>query len=101
MSNGCGDRCGVCRVNSAVSAVIDNGSVRGANEEHLDGGDKALVVLHAEVGDREVLDEKFSVVAPGFFGDNVDVVVFDGEEELRGVEFRFVVVVCLNLGGAD
>ena len=84
-----------------MSAVIDNGCVRGANEEHLDGGDKALVVLHSEVSDREVLDEEFSVVASGFFGDDVGMVIFDGEKELRGVEFGLVVLVCLDLGSAD
>jgi hypothetical protein len=67
----------------------------------LDSGDKALVVLHTEVSDREVLDEEFSVVASGFFGDDVGMVIFDGEKELRGVEFGLVVLVCLDLGSAD
>ena len=84
-----------------MSAVVDDGCIGGAYQEHLNGGDKTLVVLHAEIGDRDVLDEKFSVVASGFFGDDVDMVIFDGEEELRSVEFRLVVLVCLNLGGAD
>ena len=58
-------------------------------------------MLHAEVRNREILSEEFPVVAPGVFSNNVGVVVFDGEEELCCVELRFVVLVCLNLSGAD
>ena len=65
------------------------------------GGDKTLVMLHAEVRNREILSEEFPVVAPGVFSNHVGVVVFDGEEELCCVELGFVVLVCLNLGGAD
>jgi hypothetical protein len=84
-----------------MSAVVDDGCIGGAYQEHLNGGDKTLVMLHAEVRNREILSETFPVVAPGVFGNNVGVVVFDGEEKLRCLELRFVVVVCLNLGGAD
>ena len=38
-----------------MSAVVDDGSTGSPYEKHLDSGDQALVMLHAEVRDREVL----------------------------------------------
>ena len=81
--------------------VVDNSCVGGADEKHLYGGDEALVVLHTEVNDRKVLFEKFPVEASGVFGDGVGVVVLNGKEKLRCVEFGFVVLVCLNLGSSN
>ena len=57
LPDGSGDGCSVCRVEPAVSAVVDDGSIGSPYEEHLGSGDQALVVLHAKIRDREVLFE--------------------------------------------
>ena len=57
LPDGCRDGCSVCRIKPAVSPVVNDSSVSGPYEEHLNSGDQALVVLHPKVRDREVLLE--------------------------------------------
>ena len=57
LSDGGGDGCSVCWVDPAVCPVVDDGCVGSANEKHLYGGDKTLVVLHSEISNRKVLFE--------------------------------------------
>ena len=101
LPDGSSDGCSVCRIEPAVGTVVYDGSTGSPYEKHLDSGDQALVMLHAEVRDREVLFEQFSVESPGVFGDSVGMIVLNGKEQLRGLWLGLVVLVCFHFGSVD
>ena len=51
------DRCRVCRIEPAVSAVVDDSRIGCPYEKHLNCGDQSLIVLHTEIRDGEILLE--------------------------------------------
>ena len=46
-----------CRIEPAVSTVVDDSGVSSSYEKHLNCGDQSLIVLHSKIRDREILFE--------------------------------------------